>query len=181
MTHDDAVRLVAGSSRAGEVETWADLGCGDGVFTLALAEQLAAGSTIHAIDRDRAVLRRIPASHRGVHIETHAGDFTRLSWPFAPVDGILMANALHFVADQAAFLRRCAASLTPAGRFLIVEYDTDRPNPWVPYPLSRNSLAALFATVGFDSVETLGSRPSVYQRAALYAVAVARSAGVGRR
>ena len=40
--------------------TWADLGAGDGAFTLALADLLPEGSTIHAIDRDRSALEEEP-------------------------------------------------------------------------------------------------------------------------
>ena len=36
--------------------TWADLGCGDGVFTLLLAELLPPGSNVYAVDRDAADL-----------------------------------------------------------------------------------------------------------------------------
>ena len=77
---------------------WADLGCGTGTFTVALADLLSPGSTIHAMDRDASVLRRIPPEHRGVSITTHRGDFTNHTWPFANLDGILMANSLHYVA-----------------------------------------------------------------------------------
>jgi trans-aconitate methyltransferase len=87
--------------------TWADLGCGDGTFTLALADVLAAGSAIHAMDRDGSALRKIPSVHNAVRITTHHGDFTKQTWPFADLDGILMANSLHYVDDQAAFIRTC--------------------------------------------------------------------------
>jgi trans-aconitate methyltransferase len=77
--------------------TWVDLGCGEGTFTLALAERLAAESTIHAIDRDQRALTKIPTHHRRVRILTHRGDFTAQPWPFADLDGVLMANSLHYV------------------------------------------------------------------------------------
>ena len=89
--------------------TWADLGCGTGTFTLALAELLAPGSVIHAMDRDGSVLRKIPSAHKGVGITTHRGDFASQPWPFARVDGILMANSLHYIDDQPAFIRSASA------------------------------------------------------------------------
>jgi ubiquinone/menaquinone biosynthesis C-methylase UbiE len=145
---------------------WADLGAGDGTFTLALAESLEAGSIIHAVDRDRDSLTRIPPRHRGVIIRAHSADFTQFPWAFGEVDGILMANSLHFVANQGTFLRDCETHLSRAGCFLIVEYDTEAANPWVPYPVSRRRLATLFD--GYPVTE-LGRRPSRYQRAELYA------------
>jgi ubiquinone/menaquinone biosynthesis C-methylase UbiE len=166
----DAVGMIA-ESGVGTLgpTTWADLGCGDGTFTRALAECLAAGSTIHAIDRDTRALRRIPAERHDVRIETHHGDFTALPWPFADLDGILMANALHFIRSQAAFIRQCAGHMKRQPRFIVVEYDTDEANPWVPYPVSRARLGRLFRSAGYASVTLLGSRPSVYQRVPLYA------------
>src|ERR1700716_4646823 len=40
---------------------WADLGAGEGAFTLALAELLGPGAHITAVDRDAGALRRLAA------------------------------------------------------------------------------------------------------------------------
>ena len=168
----DAVKLLAGSDLAALGPTaWADLGCGTGTFTLALAELLAAGSAIHAMDVDGSALRKIPATHNRVDITTHRGDFTHASWPFEDLDGVLMANSLHYVADQARFIAACERRLT-SRRFLIVEYDTDDANPWVPYPVSVDRAKSLFGAAGYLSFQVLGSRPSVYRRAAIYAALI---------
>lgn len=152
--------------------TWADLGCGEGTFTRALAACLAPGSTIHAMDADAGALSRLPADIHDVHVHAHAGDFTRTPWPFGALDGILMANSLHYVRDQPAFIARCVAALPMHGTFTIVEYDTDAANQWVPYPLSRARLTSLFQAAGYTRVEPLGTRPSLYGRARLYAVQI---------
>ena len=148
--------------------TWADLGCGDGTFTRALAELLAPGSVIHAMDVDRAALRTLPSHHGNARIEPHAGDFTRQPWPFNNLNGLLMANSLHYVRDQAALIASARTHLIEPHRFLIVEYDSDAPNPYVPYPVSRRKLATLFDA----TIDILNTRPSRYQRAALYAAMV---------
>ena len=170
----EAVNLLAGSDLTSLGPTiWADLGCGTGIFTLALAECLAAGSTIHALDRDRAALRSLPPEHHDVRVVPHRGDFSNAAWPFAGLDGILMANSLHYVKDQSPFIHACEAHLR-SRRFLIVEYDTDAANRWVPYPLSRSALTALFRDAGYSSIAFLGSRPSVYRRAALYGALITK-------
>jgi len=167
--------MFADASLGGPVPSvWADLGAGEGTFTKALAEPLAGGSTIHAIDRDAASLARIPSISSGVRIKAHVADFVR-SWPLdVPLDGILMANALHFIADKAAFLSTCVSHLSPHGRFLVVEYDIDRANPWVPYPIRFAALAELFAGVGFEDSRLLATRRSVYQRGQLYSALIRR-------
>ena len=177
MRHRDAVAMIEGAELDRLVpSTWADLGSGDGTFTLALASLLAPGSIVHAIDRDPAAIARVPVASSAVRIEKHVGDFTT-SWPFATVlDGILMANSLHYVRDQRAFLQSCLAQLSTTGRFLIVEYDTTFANPWVPFPIDRTRLAALFADIG--AVTMLGTRRSTFRRATLYAAVVSRRSSV---
>ena len=174
MRRRDAADMLADSGiEALGPMTWADLGCGDGTFTLALADLLDSGSIIHAMDLDTSALRRIPSAHGEVRIIPHRGDFTKQPWPFADLDGILMANSLHYVENQAAFIRACKSQMKPRPRFLIVEYDTSEANRWVPYPINRTTLTTLFQRAGYSSVRMLRSRPSLYRRAPLYAVAIA--------
>jgi SAM-dependent methyltransferase len=170
----DAVAMLAGGGLGTLGPTvWADLGCGTGTFTRALAGVLAPGSTIYALDLDSAALSRIPARHGEVTIHTVPGDFTKPPWPFGKLDGILMANSLHYLRDQAAFIRLCGSQLRPRWHFAIVEYDMTAANQWVPHPVSRSKLADLFETVDGASITFLGSRPSLYHRAPLYAALVA--------
>jgi len=165
--------MLADSGVAGLGPTvWADLGCGTGTFTLALAELLAAGSAIHAMDRDASALRSMPSTHENVRIATHRGDFTTRTWPFANLNGILMANSLHYVRDQERFIRACEPQMTSPRRFLIVEYDTTEAGRWLPYPVGLARLTELFTAAGYSSITVLRSRPSVFRRAALYAALV---------
>ena len=169
----DAIDMLA-DSRVGALgpTIWADLGCGDGTFTRALADILAAGSIIHAIDVDAAALRSIPAEHKAVRISTYCGDFMTQPWPFTGLDGILMGNSLHYVRDQAAFIRQCESHMKLPPRFLLVEYDSSEANRWVPYPVGLTRLTALFERAGYSSVRVLRSRPSLYRHASLYSIAV---------
>lgn len=178
----DAVEMISGGDGGAigttEPATWADLGCGDGTFTRALAHLLSPGSVVHAVDVDDEALAGMAAEQNRVTIVTHHADFMRRPWPFDErLDGILMANSLHYVRDQETFVRECDARLNADGRFIIVEYDFDRPNRWVPYPVSRHRLTALFAAAGYSSPVWLGSRPSVYQRGEMYAALIVRPAG----
>jgi SAM-dependent methyltransferase len=180
----DAVEMISGGDDRDSITTigpgvWADLGCGDGTFTRALAQLLASGSVVHAVDVNAAALADVPAERDGTAIVTHQADFTQTPWPFEEhLDGILMANSLHYVREQEAFVRQCETRLNDDGRFVIVEYDLEQPNRWVPYPVSRRRLTALFAAAGYSSPVWLGARRSVYQRGEMYA-ALIRRAGEG--
>ena len=168
----DAVAMIGAGFDSGAAEVWADLGCGRGTFTLALAQLLAESSTIHAMDTDAAALRALPPNHDGVAIRRWHVDFLATAWPVADLDGVLMANSLHFAPDQRAVVRTCASHMRGAHRFLIVEYDFERAIPWVPHPVGRRALRTLFEDSGYGSITMLGSRRSTYHRADLYAALV---------
>jgi SAM-dependent methyltransferase len=172
----EAATLIAGAvppsggPRHG-MRVWADLGAGAGTFTEALAGLLDPGAQLYAVDRERraiAALERLAASSRsGATIIPRRADFAEpagldgLALP--PLDGILLANALHFVsaADQAAVLARLVARLRPGGRLVVVEYDGRGPSPWVPWPVSPARLRALLPA-GVGPLRQVGSRPSAY-------------------
>lgn len=144
-------------------QTWADLGCGTGTFTLALAALLQAPGIIHAVDKDEAALHKIPNQQNQITIEKQRGDFIKDNLKFENLDGILMANALHYVKDKAALIEKLNKYLHESGCFIIIEYETDSANPWVPYPIRFQVLKELFHDMGFKKVEKLGELPSRYQ------------------
>jgi ubiquinone/menaquinone biosynthesis C-methylase UbiE len=153
--------LREGVEGAGKV--WADLGSGKGAFTLALADLLGAGAVIHSVDRDGAALQRqreaIGARFPEASVEYLAADFTgSLSLP--PLDGVLMANSLHFIEDKEPVLRGISGLLRPGGRLVVVEYDSDRGNTWVPHPMSYRTWEALAARAGFTGTRLLRTIPS---------------------
>jgi trans-aconitate methyltransferase len=124
---------------------WCDLGCGSGTFTMALAHLLSPGSTIHAVDWDQRALENLPDHYDEVEIRKTAGDIGNRSLQLPSLDGILIANTLHFIQEQQALLRRL---LPVADCFLIVEYEQSKPNRWGPYPVGFDRLCQLFTEAG---------------------------------
>lgn len=158
-----------------EQMVWADLGCGSGTFTLALAGLLSPGSFVYAIDSNAAALQQIPSGYNQVSIKKYQSDFISDRLPLGKVDGILMANALHYVQHKVDFIKKTTAFLKDNGRFLIVEYNTDQPVPvWVPFPVSFASLQNLFGDAGFNTIRLLNERPSVYGHAPLYSAVITK-------
>jgi ubiquinone/menaquinone biosynthesis C-methylase UbiE len=138
-------------------QSWSDLGCGRGTFTIALAELLAPGSSIQAVDLDQGSLGRIPDDYRGVVIRKVCGDLQSPGLRLSHMDGILMANSLHFIQEQDSFLRKL---LSVTNRFLIVEYERSRPSPWVPHPVGFERLRQLFREAGVQRVDKLAKLQS---------------------
>jgi ubiquinone/menaquinone biosynthesis C-methylase UbiE len=163
MDHADHVRLIAPGMGTGTGGSWADLGAGTGAFTLALRDVAGPNVEIVAVDRDRHALGSLRAAvdrqFPGTHLRTRVDDFTGpLDLPL--LDGIVAANAIHYVRDQVALLRRWRNYLKPGGRLIVVEYDTDAGNRWVPYALSFATFASVAHDAGFDQPVLLGVVPS---------------------
>jgi SAM-dependent methyltransferase len=160
--HSDHIGLIRdGASGAGT--TWADLGSGRGAFTLARADLLGPGGTIFSVDRDQGALRdqaRSLAAHfPTVAVHQVVADFTdELSLP--TLDGAIMANSLHFVRDKLPVVRRICERLRPGGRFVLVEYDSDDGNRWVPHPVSARTWELLANEVGLAETRIIGRVPS---------------------
>jgi len=161
--HADHVRLLREGVTAGG--TWADLGAGTGAFTHALAELVGPAGEVIAVDRDWSALSELGRAMRpdGAELRVIVADFTKpVALPL--LDGIVMANSLHFVKDKARVLTLVHRMLKSSGRLLLVEYDADKGNHWVPYPLSFETWRALADANGFSGTRKLASVPSRFLR-----------------
>lgn len=182
---NDAQRLIllrSGDPRSGE--HWADLGCGEGSFTLPLAELLGSRGSILAVDRDPDALNKLrDALHkldgRGLaRIDRQLGEITSL--PALPrLDGVVLSNVLHYVAQPAPVLARVNDALRPGGRIVLIEYDRADRNPWVPHPIPLSALSALAQAAGIPPFN-VGARVASDFGSMVYA-AVSRRDGPGHR
>ncbi len=163
MNHNDHVNLLRPANlKPGG--SWADLGAGSGAFTLALRELVGPNADIYAVDKDRRSLNELQNSHL-VHFKTATNlhlvqtDFSR-SFEIPPLDGVIMANSLHYFKDKEKILRHVQRFLKPDGILLLIEYNVDSGNPWVPYPLSYTTFRTLASRVGFTEPRLLATIPS---------------------
>src|SRR5918996_209703 len=167
MDHTDHVNLFrpADLTLGG---TWADFGAGSGAFTLALREVVGPHAEIYAVDKDKRGFNELERSHRekfgtSQNIHTVRADFTgALSLP--PLDGIVMANSLHYFKDKEKVLRHVRSFLKMNGTLLLVEYNVDSGNPWVPHPLSFETYRTLAPRAGFTEPRLLGTHSSRFLR-----------------
>ena len=186
MNRRDAVELIREAIPRRE-GAWADLGCGDGTITRALAELAGPNSRIYAVDRDATAISALTrwASVDATQVIPVVADFAR---PFelpglggATLDGVLLANALHFVPEADTVLARLAEWLRPGGRIVIVEYDQRTATRWVPYPIPTSRLPALAASAGSSPFVVTASRPSTFGGTLYTAAAERLGPSQGRR
>jgi ubiquinone/menaquinone biosynthesis C-methylase UbiE len=166
MNINEAIHLIRDMESINpKPNTWADLGCGSGTFTKALALVLPSQSTIYAVDKNRNTI----GNDAEISIENIQMDFVSESLPFHDLDGILMANSLHYVKYKIELLQKLKGHVIPNAQFLIIEYETKSANPWVPFPIPYEEVKALFLEVGFNTSTYLGERDSKYGDNKMYA------------
>jgi ubiquinone/menaquinone biosynthesis C-methylase UbiE len=163
MTLPEAEELIkCDELNSPQPQTWFDLGCGSGLFSRALAELLPQESLVCAVDKQTA-------KFKDRKIKFVQLDFVEDPLPKLAVNGILMANSLHYVNDKLQFLNKVKRHLMADGFFLLVEYDIEVPNYWVPFPVSFASAQGLFKQAGFDTIRKISEMPSVLNNRKIYA------------
>ncbi len=163
MDHNDHVNLLK-PAQLSPGGTWADFGAGSGAFTLALRELVGPQARIFAVDKDGAALKELQRNYAARFGDTSNLQVVQKAFflieDFPALDGIVMANSLHFVAHKERLLKKLHTFLKPGGALLLVEYNVDSGNLWVPYPLSFESWRALAPRTGFSEPRLLATHPS---------------------
>jgi ubiquinone/menaquinone biosynthesis C-methylase UbiE len=139
--------------------TVADIGAGDGYYTIRLAERVGAKGRVLAEDidaeaRDRLAERVLRERLDNVSVRLGTPDDPKL--PATSFDRIFMVHMYHEVAEPYAFLWRLRPSLRPNGRVIVV--DVDRPTD--RHGINPQLLFCEFARVGFKLVEFV-SKPEL--------------------
>lgn len=102
-----------------------DLGSGGGYFSFRFAESVGPEGRIHAADVNNDYLQIIEKERtkRGLrNISTVTARTDGVDLPAGTIDLIFIRNVFHHLPDRAAYFRRLARLLKPAGRIALIEY-----------------------------------------------------------
>ena len=132
--------------------TVADIGAGDGYYTIRLAARVGKDGKVLAQDIDKAALERLGQRVErekldNVSIKPGAVDDPRL--PANSFDRVFMVHMYHEVAEPYAFLWRLQPALRKGGRIIVVDRDRPTDRHGIP-PLL---LQCEFQAVGYRLVE----------------------------
>jgi predicted methyltransferase len=105
-------------------DTAADVGCGDGFYTIPLAHFLGSSGRVYAediSDEQLAKLKQHLAEDglKNVEIIKGAADDPKL--PATAVDGVLIVNAYHEMTAHEAVLRHVLSALKPGGVLVVMD------------------------------------------------------------
>lgn len=132
--------------------TVADIGAGEGYYTVRLAARVGDDGRVLAQDIDGDALRRLGARVEGERLENvsialGAADDPRL--PPASFDRIFMVHMYHEITEPYAFLWRMRPALREGGQVIVV--DVDRPVD--QHGIAPQLLFCEFERMGFRLVE----------------------------
>lgn len=102
----------------------ADLCCGNGYFTIPLAQLVGSGK-VYGIDLDETLLEeaRQAAAHDNVSIHWIRGDAMAVQGLLPEkLDCLLMANTFHGVPDKVSLAHNVASALKEHGMFIIINW-----------------------------------------------------------
>ena len=107
----------------------ADVGAGDGYFTLPLSKKIGEKGTVYASDIDREALKRCAEKCESegisnVHIIVGTEDDPSL--PEKSCELILLVNTVHLVRNPAAFFKNLAKGLSANGKIAIVQWAAEK-------------------------------------------------------
>jgi SAM-dependent methyltransferase len=150
-----------------------DVGCGDGFFTIPLAERVDGPVYALDLDLDHLDCVRTEATEAGVDVHTVAGDARDLPSLLSDrVDYVLLANTFHGVDDPKALAATVRDVLEDGGRFGVVNWhDLPREETTVAgevrgppeeLRLSPEATREAIEPAGFDHVETVELPPYHY-------------------
>jgi cyclopropane fatty-acyl-phospholipid synthase-like methyltransferase len=131
--------------------TVADIGAGEGYYTIRLAQRVGADGRVLAEDivpEVRDALARRVARERLDNVSVRLGKVDDPRLPEASFDRVLMVHMYHEIADPYAFLWHLRPSLRPDGLVVVVDANRATQNHGTPPALLRCE----FAAVGYRQV-----------------------------
>ena len=138
--------------------TVCDLGCGNGFYTLRLAERIGASGEVLAVDIQPEMLAMLEdrvAARRLENVNAVLGAETDPRLPAGSLDLVLLVDVYHEFSQPTAMLRAIHASLKPRGRVALVEFRAE--DPLVPIkPLHKMTQDQCLKEFGANEFKLVG-------------------------
>ncbi|MCY3778173.1 MAG: class I SAM-dependent methyltransferase [Candidatus Aminicenantes bacterium] len=129
----------------------ADVGAGSGVFSWPLAQAVAPGGTVYAVEVDQGFLDfiREVAQQRGAdNVVPVLGEFTDPKLPVRNLDLAFFHNVLHHIEGRPAYLETLSGYLKPNARIAIIDLVEGHKEPEMQMNLDQ--VKEWMAGIGFE-------------------------------
>ncbi len=124
----DLKRRVIGTLNLRPGDKAAEVGCGDGFYTIPLARAVGGSGKVYAEDINDAELRKLKqhlSENTLENVEVILGTVDDPQLPAGQLDAVLVANAYHEMTQPTIMLQRIRSSLRPDGTLVLMEAVSD--------------------------------------------------------
>jgi ubiquinone/menaquinone biosynthesis C-methylase UbiE len=141
-----------------------DMGCGNGFYTLKLAELVGKRGKVIAVDIQREMLLLLDdraKQEKVTNIDTVLGTVVDPKLPKKAVDLVLLVDVYHEFSHPEQMLAAIRKSLKPTGRIALVEFRAEDPNvPIKPlHKMSKEQIMKELPPNGFKLIEQFDKLP----------------------
>ena len=122
-------KRVVASLQASTGDTVADVGCGEGFYTIPLAQFIGASGKVFAVDIDEKALSKLKqqlTKENLKNVQVQQGLANDPGLPVESLDAAMIVNAYHEMPEHEAILKHIRAALKQDGRLVIMERITDK-------------------------------------------------------
>ena len=140
----------------------ADVGAGDGAFTIPIARAVAPAGRAVAVDVSESALTKLRARagrENVINVDAILGAADDPHLAVGQFDAAMIHNAYHEMTEHEAMLRHIKAALKPGGRFLVVEpmHDSSRglsrDQQVAKHDIEADIVDAELTATGFEVIE----------------------------
>jgi ubiquinone/menaquinone biosynthesis C-methylase UbiE len=140
----------------------ADLGAGTGLFSVPLAQAVAPGGKVYAVEIDKGYFPIIGEKAKEAHVanvQTVLGEFGDPKLPASDVDVAFFHDVLHHIEDRAGYLKNVSRYVKPLGRVVVIDLKAEQ-SPHKDQPnliVSEEQVTGWLKSAGFNKVERVES------------------------
>ena len=147
----------------------ADLGCGNGFYTLRVAKRIGPHGHVLASDIQQGMLDQLTERMAEAEIRNVfpiLGTFTDPYLPPGKVDWVLMTDVYHEFAEPLKMLEKIKACLAPGGKVMLLEYRAEQTEESMKVAIPRDHKMTVdevlreWIPAGFELVERLEVLPA---------------------
>jgi predicted methyltransferase len=161
---DDELSRIVAVLDVDPGEAFADVGAGDGRFSVGLAKAVGESGRIYANEVDPADVNKIRdrvAKEKLANVNVVTGSQTSTELPDACCEGILLRRVYHHFQDPAAMQASMRRALKDGGLLLVIDFGTKRhwsrpegvPSSREGHGIERDLLVEELESAGFELVK----------------------------
>ncbi|MCL4447141.1 MAG: class I SAM-dependent methyltransferase [Thermoplasmatales archaeon] len=147
----------------------ADIGCGDGHFTIPIASMVSESGTVYAVDSNEYALSYLREKITNLGngetvIKVVNADIMDSGIPERSMDLVFLANVFHDIDDKGEFLKEAKRMLRPSGRIVDLDWTKTETIFGPPYSMrvEETEVESLFEEFGFELADHFAPDPYHY-------------------